>query len=652
MASISGSSGPYSASAYGTVNFHEWTIPANGEYSIVLDTTGLQSTGAQDLLVILRNGQNVDGATDPPRRTYTGSFVAGDVLIFQVFVMAARSNMRASWTITSAALDPSVPVDPVPGGTGLGGVVEVGGIDMIYFGGDEADALYKGTLLVWEALKGPQADATIWLDFSNPNIFLQNKGTSSATLPVMTSSGAITRDKDHAIFGTNGRVFAEPNSTWAEGFTLSMWTRDTPANSGWRTIMHRAMPTGTLTNEAYIVHNTGMATGTVAGLKFGSTHREFTANYSLPVGTDWFHTVVSWERTSSTTFQCRFFINGIPRGSFNGTGYPSNSQFSTEELYIGGNRTAGEWSGRMDDLIMWRRALTDAEVVELYNQGRSSVPQITTTTINEMKRTIPFSQQFTADFPVTSWSATGVPAGLTFNTSTGLLSGTPTTISSGTMTVTANGTGISDQSALSWSVISALVSISVPFNSNGDIDYYFPTRGFDARTSSSSPRNAAFTFNGMLVAGDNNVATYWQGLHDTQINSEQVEWILTTGDVMNTIARPTEIILSSDVNFQNQLVLQIGSGNLYLASRTTGSTSNLSPLSRTIGTNSTIRVLRTGLNIQVWHNTTRVINYTGTTSNAAAWFRTAGRGYTGITMYSTSGQWSSRVADWAVQQLV
>ena len=519
-----------------------------------------------------------------------------------------------------------------------------------WFGSNKLSEIWVGNNKVWPT--GPDADAAFRLTFDSQATFLNNTGTASTTIPTMTSSGSITFDKDHAIFGTNGRLFAEPSSSWIDGYTLSMWTRDTPANSGWRTIMHRAMPSGTLTNEAYIVHNTSATTTTtVSGLKFGSTHREFAANYSLPVGVDWFHTVVVWERISSGTFRCRFYINGIPRGSFDGTGYSASDQFSTEELYIGGNRTAGEWSGRMDDLIMWRRPLSDAEVLELYNMGRSAAPQITTTSVNQMKITIPYSQQFEASFPVETWSAVGVPPGLTFS-STGLLSGTPTQITSGTMTVTATAGAITDQRTYSWQVASNLVSLSVPFDSNLDIDNNFPIRGFDARTSSSSPRNPAFTFSGMLVAGDNNVATYWQALHGTEVKSETVQWNMLMGNVMNTRARPTEIILSSDANFQNQLLLQLGSDGMILVSRTTTATlTNVrTALSRTIGTNSTITVQRSGLSLTVYHNATNVYSHTGTTSTAPAWFRTAGRAYTGITMYSTSGQWSSRVADFSVTE--
>ena len=321
--------------------------------------------------------------------------------------------------------------------------------DQVWYGNNELKEIWVGGNKVWPS--GPKADAKFWFDFNDGSALLKNRGT---TKPNLTVQGIVSHDQDHSIFNPAGRLSTLPTTNWLNGFTVSMWTRDTPPNSGWKTIMHRAVASGTLTNEAYIVHNTSSTTiSTVSGLKFGSTHREFTANSTLPVTASWFHTVVVWRRTSTTAFSCTFYINGVQRGSFAATGYASNTKFSTEQLYIGGNRNGGEWSGRMDDLLVWDRALLASEVTALYTQGRSWVPTILTNGPFAFVIGDSGQMNFVADFSVASWSATGLPNGLTMTTS-GVLSGAATTVGSGTMIVTASGGSRAATKSFQWQVVS------------------------------------------------------------------------------------------------------------------------------------------------------------------------------------------------------
>lgn len=208
MATVTGSWGPQNLAAFAQPKFFEYPIPASGEYSVSVSTTGLESAVAPDYLVITQNGTNVDpdGSTKPPNRSYTGNFTAGDILSAQTLVMAARTNVTASWTITSDVLGPPLtPVTPqaptfldeapwvvIPsqvgvtystsGTPGWNGSVTVTAtadegyvisgqsswtktwgarplpsnaliqedIDMVYFGNQWAEALYRGGMVVWE----------------------------------------------------------------------------------------------------------------------------------------------------------------------------------------------------------------------------------------------------------------------------------------------------------------------------------------------------------------------------------------------------------------------------------------------------------------------------------------------------------------------
>lgn len=319
----------------------------------------------------------------------------------------------------------------------------------IWYGNNQIKEVWVGDNKIWPT--GPQSDAQYWFDFDDDSARLKNKGLTRQGVAVTGTFPVF--DHDHAIFEPTTNLNTTPTTNWVDGYSVSMWTKDTPPSSGWKTIIHRAVSSGTLTNEAYVVYDTSATATTIAsGLKFGSVHKEYLSNYSVPVSTGWFHTVVTWRRLTTTSYNCTFYINGVQRGSFTASGYASNTKFSTEKLYIGGNRSFGEWSGRIDDLIIWDRGLSAAEVTELYNQGRSWIPRITTASPMSFAVGEPGSMLLATDFGATTWTATGLPDGLTLSTA-GLLSGTPTTVGSGVMTLTASSDLYSATKAITWDVI-------------------------------------------------------------------------------------------------------------------------------------------------------------------------------------------------------
>jgi hypothetical protein len=71
-----------------------------------------------------------------------------------------------------------------------------------------------------------------------------------------------------------------------------------------------------------------------------------------------------------------------------------------------------------------------------------------------------------------SYSASGLPAGLTLNSTTGLISGTPTTVGGGTVTVTVNdGRGGSDSESFNWTITPPNVApvLSAPAAQSGSV---------------------------------------------------------------------------------------------------------------------------------------------------------------------------------------
>lgn len=323
----------------------------------------------------------------------------------------------------------------------------------IWYGNNKIKEVWVGDNKVWPLLVGPYSDADLYLNFNNADNAYKNLGVEGA--PVLPEGGML-HEHDNMFVANTGKIQTFSNSNWASGYSVSMWTRGVPVNSGWKTIMHRGNSSGSYTHESYVVQNTNASDTTIhSGLSLSGTIREYAATYRPPVGSDWFHTVVVWTRTSSTAFNCKFYIDGVLRGSFNATGYPANVQMQpTYPIFFGSGRDNDgfEWTGSIDDIALWSRGLTATEVTELYTIGRSWIPRITTESPMSFAVGEPGTMLLATDFGATNWTATGLPDGLTLSAA-GLLSGTPTTIGSGVMTLTASSDLYSATKAITWNVV-------------------------------------------------------------------------------------------------------------------------------------------------------------------------------------------------------
>jgi O-glycosyl hydrolase len=152
------------------------------------------------------------------------------------------------------------------------------------------------------------------------------------------------------------------------------------------------------------------------------------------------------------------------------------------------------------------------------------IPAGSTTTGNTVTVTNPGSQTGTvgtaASLPIKasdsaagqtlSYSATGLPAGLSISSSTGVISGTPTTAGTSTVTVTAtDSTGASGSATFTWAVTGPAGACTVTYTTASQW-----TGGFVANVTianpGSSPVNGwtlAFTF-----PGDQKITDAWNGV--------------------------------------------------------------------------------------------------------------------------------------------
>lgn len=147
--------------------------------------------------------------------------------------------------------------------------------------------------------------------------------------------------------------------------------------------------------------------------------------------------------------------------------YPIGSDFSmtNKDLTIGwfDNYVPGDavaFNGQLDEVGIWDKALTDADVTTLYNNGNTGKPYcsignyapiISSTPVTSVNEDSPYSYTLRGrdyeNSPLTK-SVVVKPGWLTFNASSGLLSGMPTNANVGDTTVTlrvSDGTASVDQ---------------------------------------------------------------------------------------------------------------------------------------------------------------------------------------------------------------
>src|SRR5438045_1395204 len=123
--------------------------------------------------------------------------------------------------------------------------------------------------------------------------------------------------------------------------------------------------------------------------------------------------------------------------SFNATGLPSGLTVNTSTGLISGTpTTAGTYSVAISAT---NPGGTGSATLTL--TIKPAPPVITSATTASGTVGVAFSYQITATNNPISFNATGLPAGLTVNTSTGLISGTPTTAGTYSVTISATNAG-------------------------------------------------------------------------------------------------------------------------------------------------------------------------------------------------------------------
>lgn len=179
---------------------------------------------------------------------------------------------------------------------------------------------------------------------------------------------------------------------------------------------------------------------------------------------------------------------------------------------------------------------------------------------------------------------------------------------------------------------------------NQDELKWAPVTGFDSRTSSESPLAPAFVFNDMLVAGNNPDPTYYTRLVDQEIDILPLRFVVTLGDALNTLSRPSYVVLAANLTMTHMLIAEFGSDGFRVFSLTYGTMypSSGYKYDKTYAAGDQLEIILSADRVQVGKvGGPATIFMSGTmVTNVRSG---PGRMYFGFGLYSTSGQWSTRL---------
>ncbi len=163
----------------------------------------------------------------------------------------------------------------------------------------------------------------------------------------------------------NGTNYVSTTLSRPESGTMSLWVYPTTFNSwvspiGWK-----------VTGRFILIDEGGGPTPGNWRASFKPAATETAISGPAIVQNSWTHLVYTWS-LSGTTYTLRFYVNGTQVGTTSWTGVPDTDMGG---LYFGtaGQIVSNNYTGRVDDVRIYNRAINADEVIALYNYVHSPV---------------------------------------------------------------------------------------------------------------------------------------------------------------------------------------------------------------------------------------------------------------------------------------
>src|SRR5438094_4639338 len=186
--------------------------------------------------------------------------------------------------------------------------------------------------------------------------------------------------------------------------------------------------------------------------------------------------------TVGVAFSYQIVASNCPT-SYNATGLPPGLSVNTSTGLISGTPAAGTDAGSPYSVTISATNTAGTGSATLTLTINPATPVITSSLTATGHVGVAFSYQITATNNPTSYNATGLPPGLSVNTSTGLISGTPTTAGTYSVTISATNAGGTGSATLTLTIKPAPPVITSSLTTTGTVAAAFSYQ----ITASNSP---------------------------------------------------------------------------------------------------------------------------------------------------------------------
>lgn len=300
---------------------------------------------------------------------------------------------------------------------------------------------------------------------------------SPYTATVTASNGVPPNDSQNVTFNIVPAINSAPTASGQSGVAFSYQITKTagPAFTSYAAL--DPLPAGlSLNTSSGLISGTPTTVGgptnvRLTGSNAFGTSAQFTLAITITLGPPAITSSLNAAAGATLPFSYQITATNPPHSGFNATGLPAGLSVNTSTGAISGTPSPGTGGVHMVTISATNATGTGQATLTL--TVSENPPVITSPGSASGTTGVAFSYQITATNGVTAYGASGLPPGLSVNTSTGLISGTPTSPGTFNATMTAtNGSG-SDSDPLVITIALGPPAITSPATAGGSEGFPF-----------------------------------------------------------------------------------------------------------------------------------------------------------------------------------